>query len=66
VIRYNAHGVAGLADLWQGGRPPRLTPDEQAELCVHVPKMCTMGLRNATQQFARVQKRVFTFAFQSN
>ncbi len=32
VIRYNVHGVAGLADLWQGGRPPRLTPDEQAEL----------------------------------
>jgi len=32
VIRYNAHGVAGLTDLWQGGRPPRLTPDEQAEL----------------------------------
>jgi len=32
VIRYNAHGVAGLVDLWQGGRPPRLTPQEQAEL----------------------------------
>jgi transposase len=32
VIRYNAHGVAGLADLWQGGRPPRLTAVEQAEL----------------------------------
>jgi transposase len=32
VIRYTAHGVAGLADLWQGGRPARLTPDEQAQL----------------------------------
>ena len=32
VIRYNADGVAGLADLWQGGRPPKLTADEQAEL----------------------------------
>ena len=32
VIRYNAHGVAGLVDLWQGGRPARLTPDEQAEV----------------------------------
>lgn len=32
VIRYNAHGVAGLSDNWNGGRPPMLTPDEQAEL----------------------------------
>lgn len=32
VIRYNEHGVAGLADNWQGGRPPMLTPEEQAEL----------------------------------
>lgn len=32
VIRYNAHGVAGLWDNWNGGRPPMLTLDEQAEL----------------------------------
>ena len=32
VIRYNAHGVAGLSDNWNGGRPPMLTLDEQAEL----------------------------------
>ena len=32
VIRYNAHGVAGLTDSWNGGRPPMLTVDEQAEL----------------------------------
>jgi transposase len=32
VIRYNEHGVAGLADNWKGGRPPLLTMDEQAEL----------------------------------
>ena len=32
VIRYNEHGVAGLSDRWEGGRPPMLTPDEQAEL----------------------------------
>ena len=32
VIRYNEHGVAGLCDHWQGGRPPMLTLDEQAEL----------------------------------
>lgn len=32
VIRYNEHGVAGLSDQWNGGRPPMLTPDEQAEL----------------------------------
>jgi transposase len=32
VIRYNEHGVAGLSDSWNGGRPPKLTMDEQAEL----------------------------------
>jgi transposase len=32
VIRYNKHGVAGLCDRWKGGRPPMLTPEEQAEL----------------------------------
>ena len=32
VIRYNAHGVAGLCDRWEGGRPPLLNADEQAEL----------------------------------
>jgi transposase len=32
VIRYNAHGVAGLSDNWNGGRPPILTEEEEAEL----------------------------------
>ena len=32
VLRYNAHGVAGLTDNWKGGRPPLLTLEEQAEL----------------------------------
>jgi transposase len=32
VIRYNAHGVDGLFDCWGEGRPPRLEPQEQAEL----------------------------------
>ena len=32
IIRYNAHGVAGLTDNWKGGRPPMLTLEEQAEL----------------------------------
>ena len=32
VIRYNEHGVSGLCDHWNGGRPPMLTRDEQAEL----------------------------------
>lgn len=32
VIRYNAHGVAGLLDQWKGGRPPLLTGEQQAEL----------------------------------
>ena len=32
VLRYNAHGVAGLIDRKSSGRPPMLTADEQAEL----------------------------------
>jgi transposase len=32
VIRYNEHGVAGLCDQWNGGRPPMLTLAEQTEL----------------------------------
>ena len=32
VIRYNGHGVDGLSDCWGDGRPPRLEPQEQAEL----------------------------------
>jgi transposase len=32
VIRYNAHGLDGLYDCWSAGRPPRLEPEEQAEL----------------------------------
>jgi transposase len=32
VIRYNAHGPDGLCDCWSDGRPPRLAPEEQAEL----------------------------------
>ena len=32
VIRYNAHGLDGLNDCWGDGRPPRLEPQEQAEL----------------------------------
>jgi transposase len=32
VIRYNAHGLDGLADRWGDGRPPKLSPKEKAEL----------------------------------
>ena len=32
VLRYNEHGIEGLCDRWCEGRPPRLTPEEQAEL----------------------------------
>jgi transposase len=32
VIRYNEHGIDGLLDRWGSGRPPRLEPDEKAEL----------------------------------
>src|SRR5262245_66140094 len=32
VIRYNAHGVAGLCDRWSGGRPPLPPAEGPAEL----------------------------------
>ena len=32
VIRYNAHGVAGLVDRWAGGRPAMLDETQQVEL----------------------------------
>ena len=32
VLRYNAHGIDGLADRWNGGRPPTFTAQEQAEI----------------------------------
>ena len=32
VIRYNGDGLDGLCDCWGDGRPPRLEPQEQAEL----------------------------------
>jgi len=32
VLRYNEHGLAGLADLARDGRPPKLEPQEKAEL----------------------------------
>jgi transposase len=32
VIRYNEHGLDGLADRWGDGRPPKLSPQEKAEL----------------------------------
>src|SRR6516165_5068173 len=32
VIRYNEHGLDGLADLPRDGRPPKLDAEEKAEL----------------------------------
>jgi transposase len=32
VIRYNEHGVDGLADRWGEGRPPKLSPQEKVDL----------------------------------
>ncbi len=32
VLRYNAHGVDGLAGRWNGGRPPTVSSQEQAEI----------------------------------
>ncbi len=32
VLRYNAHGIDGLADRWNGGRPPTFSSQEQAEI----------------------------------
>ncbi len=31
VIRYNVHGLDGLADQWGDGRPPKLSPEEKTE-----------------------------------
>jgi transposase len=47
VLRYNAHGVDGLADRWNGGRRPRFTPEEQAaivEIVLAGPNIETSGL----------------------
>ena len=32
VHRYNAHGLAGLGDRHGGGAPPRLSPEQEAEV----------------------------------
>ena len=32
VLRYNAHGLDGLSDRWNGGRPPTSTVQEQTEI----------------------------------
>jgi len=32
VHRFNEHGPEGLKDAWSKGNPPRLAPDQQAEL----------------------------------
>src|SRR5215213_4234018 len=32
VHRFNEHGPEGLKDTWSKGNPPRLTPEQQAEL----------------------------------
>ena len=32
VLRYNEHGIDGLADRWGDGRPPTFNAEEQAEL----------------------------------
>ena len=32
VLRYNEHGIEGLADRWGDGRPPMFDSQEQAEL----------------------------------
>jgi transposase len=36
VLRYNEHGIDGLCDRWKGGRPSRLSAEEQAELLATV------------------------------
>lgn len=47
VLRYNVHGVDGLADRWNGGRPPTFTAAEQAQIVEIVlagPDVETSGL----------------------
>lgn len=51
VLRHNAHGVDGLADRWNGGRPPTFTPREQAaiiEIVLAGPDVGATGLSTYT------------------
>lgn len=63
VLRYNAHGIDGLADRWNGGRPPTFTPQEQAEIVEIVlagPDPETTGLSAYTlEDLARLCKDRF-------
>jgi len=67
VVRYNAHGLVGLYDCWGDGRPPRLEPQEQAELIRIVltgPDPDTDGLSAFTREdLARICEARFDKAF---
>jgi transposase len=58
VVRYNEHGLDGLYDRWGDGRPPRLTPQEQAALVGIVLAGCdpeTTGISVYTREdFVRI------------
>lgn len=63
VLRYNAHGVDGLADRWNGGRRPMFTPEEQAaivEIVLAGPDIETSGLSAYTlEDLAKVCEERF-------
>ncbi len=67
VIRYNAHGLDGLYDCWGDGRPPRLEPQEQAELIRIVlagPNLETDGISSFTREdLARICEARFGKSF---
>ncbi len=72
VVRYNEHGVDGLADRWNGGRRPTFTPQEQAEIVEIVlagPDIETSGLSAYTLEDlaqlceARFGKRLHPWSF---
>lgn len=51
VLRYNAHGVDGLADRWNGGRRPTFSAQEQAaivEIVLAGPDVEASGLSTYT------------------
>jgi transposase len=64
VIRYNEHGLDGLADLPRDGRPPKLDAEEKAELIRIVlagPDPEASGLSAFTREdLVRICKRQFS------
>ena len=55
VIRYNEHGLDGLADLPRDGRPPKLEAKEKAELV----SSCSPGPARRRAAFRPLRARIW-------